>query len=84
MPPVRIIPLVRVPLLRSRSRSSTICVIWVQVIPHNARQWDIVRDMCRVCAMNQAEETAQRRACLVAQAEDEEERIESGLTILID
>ena len=42
-----------------------------------------VRDMCRVCAMNQAEEAAQRRARLVARAENEEERIQSGLTIRI-
>jgi hypothetical protein len=32
-------------------------------------------NICRLCAMNQAEERAQRRTRLVAQAENEEEHI---------
>jgi hypothetical protein len=43
--------------------------------------------MCRLCAMNQVEETAQRRARLVARlaarAENDEEHVQSGLTIRI-
>ena len=74
MPPIIILPPVRIPPLasRSRTRNSAICVVCVRVIPHNARQWDIVHDMCRLCAMKKAEEAAQRRARLVARAEDEE------------
>ena len=69
MSPIIILPPVRIPPLasRSRTRNSAICVVCV-----NARQWDIVHDMCRLCAMKKAEEAAQRRARLVARAEDEE------------
>ena len=90
MPPQRIIPPLRIPPLGSRSGSSAICVVCVNLkaigfIPHNARQLDMDHDMCRLCAMNQAEEAAQQRARLVARAwaENEEERIQSGLTIPI-
>ena len=77
MPPVRRIS------FGSRSRSSAICVVCVKVFPRNARQWDTVRDMCRLCSMNQTEEAAQRRAHLVARAEEVEEDIRNGLTIRI-
>jgi hypothetical protein len=39
--------------------------------------------MCRLCAMNQVEEAAQRRARLVARAEIKEDHVWSGLTIHI-
>jgi hypothetical protein len=87
MSPVRIVPPVRVPTLGSRSRSSAICIVCIRVRPHNARQWDAlaVRDMCRLCAMNQVEETAQRRAHLVARLAaraENEERVRSGLSTI--
>lgn len=82
MPPVRGLS------FRSRrwsrnGRNSAICVVCVKVFPHNAHQWDTVRDMCRLCAMNQTEDAAQQRAHLVARVEEEEEDIRSGLTIRI-
>jgi len=83
MPPVRRISFgpVRRLSFGSRSRSSAICVVCIKVFPRTAHQWDSNLDMCRLCAMVQAEEAGHRRARLVAV--EEEQRVQQGFTIRI-
>jgi hypothetical protein len=85
MPPVRRIPFgpVRRLSFESRSRSSAICIVCFKVFPRTARQWDSNRDMCRLCAMVQAEEAGHRQARLVAVEEEEKQHVQQGFTIRI-
>jgi hypothetical protein len=76
-------PLPRSLSFNNRSRSSGICGVCVTVVPRNSQRWDTTLDMCRLCAMNQAEQAAQQRARLVGAAEEEELRVQTGLTIRI-
>lgn len=63
--------------------SSAICGICVTVVPRTSQQWDSHRNMCRLCAMNEAEVAAERRARTLAIREEEDEQVLLGLTIRI-
>jgi len=67
MPPVRTLS------FGTRRMSSGICGVCITVVPRTPHRWDSRRDMCRLCAMNEAEEAAQRRARLLAITEEEEQ-----------
>ena len=77
-------PPVRVPSFGNRPAPiNAICAACATVVPRSPHRWDSRRDMCRLCAMNAAEAQAQRRARTLAIAEEEEERIQRGLTIRV-
>ena len=50
--------------LGRRLRSQGICPICVIVTPRTPQRWDSRREMCRLCAMNTAENEGHRRARL--------------------
>lgn len=78
-----VMPLVRTLSFGSRRMSSGICSVCNRVVPCTPQRWDSWRDMCHLCAMNEAEEAVQRRAQLLAITEEKEEQVLRGLTIHI-
>lgn len=64
MPPLRSRENVPFDAPARRLRSQGICPECLKVVPRTPRRWDSRREMCRLCAMNAAENEGHRRARL--------------------